>query len=71
MLAPSRLGTLVTVTLHAGVLGALLAYAPTRSALFNAAPIMVDWITAPAAAPTARLATRRSRKSWPIRQAQG
>lgn len=33
-----------TVALHAVVVGALLAYAPARSALFSAAPIMVDWI---------------------------
>jgi protein TonB len=44
MMTPTRLGALTTVALHAAVLGALLSYAPARSALFSAAPIMVDWI---------------------------
>jgi len=43
----SSAGLLVTVALHAGALGALLAYEPARSALASAAPIMVDWIAAP------------------------
>src|SRR4051812_27256928 len=41
---PTRLGALTTIGLHALVLGAMLSYAPARSALFSAAPIMVDWI---------------------------
>jgi protein TonB len=45
-LSPGRLGAVTTLGLHAVVIGALLAYAPTRSALFSAAPIMVDWIVA-------------------------
>ena len=43
----SSAGLLVTFALHAGALGALLAYEPARSALAAAAPIMVDWIAAP------------------------
>lgn len=43
----SSAGFVATVALHAAVLGALLAYQPTRSALAAAAPIMVDWIAAP------------------------
>jgi protein TonB len=39
--------------LHAAALAALLTYAPARSALLDAAPIMVDWIMTPAAAPVA------------------
>lgn len=47
MLRASRVGALITLGLHAGVVGALLSYAPARSALLSAAPIMVDWIAAP------------------------
>src|SRR5262245_46877875 len=41
---PSRAGALLTISLHLGVLGALLSYAPARTALLGTAPIMVDWI---------------------------
>ena len=43
-MSPSRTGAVVTVGFHAAVLAALLTYAPARSALLSAAPIMVDWI---------------------------
>lgn len=43
----SRAGAVATVALHAAVLAALLTYAPARSALLAATPIMVDWIAAP------------------------
>ena len=46
-MSPSHAGATVTVALHAAVLAALLSYAPSRSAIFAAAPIMVDWIAAP------------------------
>jgi len=46
-MSPSRAGAVVTVGFHAAVLAALLSYAPARSALLTAAPIMVDWIAAP------------------------
>ena len=46
-LDPSRAGAAATIALHAAVLAALLTYAPARSALLAAAPIMVDWISAP------------------------
>ena len=44
---PKRVGLLVAVVLHASVLAGLLSYQPTRSALLNAAPIMVNWIAEP------------------------
>ena len=44
---PNRIGAAVAVGLHAAVLGALLTYAPARSALLSVSPIMVDWIAAP------------------------
>jgi protein TonB len=47
MAAPNRIGAAVAVGLHAAVLGAVLTYSPTRSALLSVAPIMVDWIAAP------------------------
>ena len=46
-LDPSRAGAAATIALHVVVLAALLSYAPARSALLAAAPIMVDWIAAP------------------------
>ncbi len=46
-LDPSRAGAAATIALHAVVLAVLLSYAPARSALLAAAPIMVDWIAAP------------------------
>lgn len=46
-LNPSGTGALVAVTMHGLALAALLSYAPARSALLQAAPIMVDWIAAP------------------------
>ena len=46
-LDPSRAGAAATIALHAVVLAALLSYAPARTALLAAAPIMVDWIAAP------------------------
>ena len=49
---PSRAGMLATVAVHAAVLAALLTYAPARSALMAAAPILVDWISAPKVEPT-------------------
>jgi protein TonB len=51
-LDPSRAGMLATLALHAVALAALLSYAPARSALMAAAPIMVDWISAPKVEPT-------------------
>jgi periplasmic protein TonB len=45
-----RAGLVVSVALHAAALGALLTYAPARSALFASAPITVEWITPPRAA---------------------
>jgi protein TonB len=39
-------------------LGALLAYAPARSALLEAAPILVDWIAAPRVEPRVEPPTR-------------
>jgi len=50
-LDPSRAGAVTAVGLHVLVLGALLSYAPARSALLDAAPIMVDWITPERPAP--------------------
>ena len=47
----SSAGLAATVAIHAALLGALLAYEPTRSALAAAAPIMVDWIAAPKVEP--------------------
>lgn len=44
---PARLGAAATAALHGFVLAALLTYEPTRSAIASAAPIMVDWISAP------------------------
>jgi protein TonB len=51
MPVPARFGILITALLHVAALAALLSYAPARSALHEAAPIMVDWITAPVAMP--------------------
>lgn len=45
--APQRIGALVAIGLHALAGLALLSYEPARSALFAAAPIMVDFITLP------------------------
>ncbi len=42
---------MTAVAFHALALGALLTYAPARSALLEAAPIMVDWIAAPRVEP--------------------
>jgi len=50
-LNPTSVGTLATAALHAAVLAALLSYAPARSAMLAAAPIMVDWLAAPKAEP--------------------
>jgi len=47
IVGPNRIGAAVAVGLHAAVLGALLTYAPARSALLSVTPIMVDWIAAP------------------------
>lgn len=47
----SPAGLVVTVAMHAAILGALLAYEPARSALAAAAPMMVDWIAAPKVEP--------------------
>src|SRR5215211_409498 len=56
---PSHTGALAAATMHALALVGLLSYAPARSALLEAAPIMVDWIAAPKvelkAEPPARL----------------
>lgn len=41
---PSRAGALTTVAFHVVALSATLSYAPARSALLDAAPVMVDWI---------------------------
>jgi len=41
------IGAATAAALHLLVLSALLAYEPTRSAFIAAAPIMVDWISAP------------------------
>jgi protein TonB len=49
--ASRRVGAAIAIALHAGAVAALLAYEPARSALFAAAPIMVDWIAAPKAEP--------------------
>ena len=46
-LEPSGAGAAVTIALHVAVVAALLSYAPARSAILAAAPIMVDWIAAP------------------------
>lgn len=40
-------GLVATLALHALVLAALMSYAPARSALLQAAPIMIDLITPP------------------------
>ena len=48
---PSHTGALAAVTMHVLALGGLLSYAPARSALLEAAPIMVDWIAAPKVEP--------------------
>lgn len=42
--APQRIAALVVVALHAGIVAALLSFAPARNALLSAAPIMVEWI---------------------------
>lgn len=42
--APQRLGAAAAAALHAAAAAALLGYEPARSALFAAAPIMVEWI---------------------------
>jgi len=55
-LEPSRAGALATVALHGVVLAALLSYAPARSAILSAAPIMVDWIVP--ATPTPKVEPR-------------
>lgn len=44
---PDRIGLGVTLALHALAAAALLSYAPARSALLAAAPIMVDLILPP------------------------
>lgn len=46
---PDRIGLGVTLALHALAAAALLSYAPARSALLAAAPIMVDLILPPRA----------------------
>lgn len=53
MSASARIGVFTTLALHVAAVAALLAYAPARSALLDAAPIMVDWIMTPAVAPVA------------------
>jgi len=45
--AERRIGALAAVALHALALFALLSYEPARSALFSAAPILVELITPP------------------------
>jgi protein TonB len=50
---PSRTGAVAAVTMHVLAVAALLSYAPARSALREAAPIMVDWISAPKVEPKA------------------
>jgi protein TonB len=45
--APQRIGAVAAVALHVLALAALLSYEPARSALFAAAPIMVDLIAPP------------------------
>src|SRR6476620_10691889 len=64
-LSPGRLGAVTTLGLHAVVIGALLAYAPTRSALFSAAPIMVDWIVA--ARPEPRVVEPPTERPKPVK----
>ena len=49
--APRSIGALVTVAMHAMAALALLSYEPVRSAVFSAAPIMVELITLPKAEP--------------------
>jgi periplasmic protein TonB len=67
--APARIGAVTTLLLHAAALIAVLTYAPARSALLDAAPIMVDWITAPAVAPVAMPAQPRAEPPKPKRVA--
>jgi protein TonB len=45
--APQRVGAMVAIALHVAAGSALLFYEPARSALFAAAPIMVDFIAPP------------------------
>lgn len=45
--APQRIGALVAVAMHLAAGVALLAFEPSRQALFAAVPIMVDLITPP------------------------
>jgi protein TonB len=49
--APRSIGALVAVAMHATAALALLSYEPARSAVFSAAPIMVELITLPKAQP--------------------
>lgn len=49
--APRGIGAAVAIGLHALAAFALLSYEPARSALFAAAPIMVDLITSPKVEP--------------------
>ncbi len=49
--APRGIGAAVAIGLHALAAFALLSYEPARSALFAAAPIMVDLITPPKVEP--------------------
>ncbi len=42
--SPRLVGAAAALALHAAVLGAILAYAPARSALLAAAPIMVEFL---------------------------
>jgi len=51
VLQPNRIGLGVTLALHALAAAFLLSYEPARKALLDAAPIMVDLITPPAAEP--------------------
>ena len=53
-MSPSHTGAIAAVTMHVLALAGLLSYAPARSALLEAAPIMVDWIAAPKVEPKAQ-----------------
>ena len=70
MALPARFGVLLTALLHAAAVAALLSYAPARSALHDAAPIMVDWITAPAVTPVIAPAATPAQPSPPKRVAK-
>lgn len=63
---------LAALALHAAAIGALLSYGPARNALLDAAPIMVDLITAPRvetrpAPPTEVQKPKPMAKSAPLR----